>query len=189
MTTSSLAARFRQVFAEHGHGALGGSDLAEALAQAAVAALSAPLELVDQYSYVESWCDGSGVHERVTFSSLAAAQQYLRDNASDVADLNSEVEPVDRVVASIERRLTATPGPWEPVQSPTLAPEPEWEYGFVADGGEPIWYCFGLPLTTAEEAERIGQKNYWETLAIVRRAPGSAEYEPIPEAGDGDVQA
>ncbi|UAJ78336.1 hypothetical protein IT072_13820 [Leifsonia sp. ZF2019] len=55
-----------------------------------------------------------------------------------------------------------------------------WEYGFYDSetGPNPIWwYVFGLPFTTAEDAEHTGRKSTWGAPVIVRRRQGSTEWE------------
>jgi len=66
-------------------------------------------------------------------------------------------------------------------EPPKTGPEPEWEYGFIADGGAPVWYCFGLPFKSASMARHTGAKCYWATLEIVKRRPGSDEVLPVEE--------
>lgn len=70
-----------------------------------------------------------------------------------------------------------------------LAPEPSvdldaWEYGFYdsEDTSDPPtiwWYVFNLPHKTPESAQHTGVKNCWGHPVIVRRHPGSNEYELV----------
>lgn len=69
-----------------------------------------------QYSYFEKWADGSGVHERVTFRTLAEACKYF-DGNGDMSGGNAEVEKKDRLVVGVEKRIVVEPGPWVPVES------------------------------------------------------------------------
>jgi len=57
-----------------------------------------------------------------------------------------------------------------------------WEYGFYddADTSQTIWwYLFGLPHTSAESALHTGRKNVWGQAVIVRRRPGSNQWEEV----------
>lgn len=69
-----------------------------------------------QSSYFEKWADGSGVHERVTFRTLAEARKYF-DNNGDMSGWNADVVEKDRLVAGVEKRIVVEPGPWMPVES------------------------------------------------------------------------
>ena len=60
--------------------------------------------------------------------------------------------------------------------------EPEWEYGFSADGGMVVDRAFGIiPFETAEAAEHTGSKWFERTLDIVRRTKGvpAGEWQPV----------
>jgi len=60
--------------------------------------------------------------------------------------------------------------------------EPEYEYGFSADGGPVVERAFGIvPFETADAARHTGSKWFEETLDIVRRtkATPAGEWEPI----------
>lgn len=106
MTTSSLASRFRQVLTEHEHGALGGIDLAEALAQAATVALTAPQEgelrerlaevIWDAWDERDSdWSEVSALEKsrwRSVANVILAAYPVLgRDIAGEIEALNAEI--------------------------------------------------------------------------------------------------
>lgn len=59
-----------------------------------------------------------------------------------------------------------------------------YDYGFIADGGTPIWATFGGLVTfqSYEMAKHTGVKSYWETLQIVRRVRGETDYEEVSES-------
>ena len=64
----------------------------------------------------------------------------------------------------------------------------EWEYGFYDSdvGPHPIWwYTFGglVGHATAESAKHTGSKSCFGWPVIVRRHPGSSEWEAV---GDSD---
>lgn len=70
----------------------------------------------EQFSYVEKWADGSGVYERITFGSASEAREWIRNRADGLAAFNAEADDeADRLVASVERRTTYSPGPWLPL--------------------------------------------------------------------------
>ena len=51
--------------------------------------------------------------------------------------------------------------------------EPDgYEWGFSADSGPIMWYCFGLPFQSYASANHAGVKSYWDTLEFYRREPG-----------------
>lgn len=67
----------------------------------------------------------------------------------------------------------------------------EWEYGFYdsePERADPIiwWYCFGLPFTSAEQADHTGRKSTWGRPVIVRRRPGATEWEHVKEPGGSE---
>lgn len=101
-----------------------GSGFREAVAAALRAAVSVgsgePCQHIAeepawQYSYVERIGRHGDVHERVTFDSLASAQQYLRANAESVIDWNREVKKRDHKIAGVEKRHM-TIGDWVPME-------------------------------------------------------------------------
>lgn len=110
MNASSLAARFRQVLAEHEHGALGGIDLAEALAQAAVAALTTPQEgdALNRVAQVVSDAldaelpedqrtgEPTVMDENVATALLAAFPVLGRDIAGEIEALNAEIQRLQK---------------------------------------------------------------------------------------------
>lgn len=58
----------------------------------------------------------------------------------------------------------------------------KWEYGFYDDGDSTQtiwWYVFGLPHTTPESALHTAEKNAWGRPVIVRRHPGTTEFEVV----------
>lgn len=61
--------------------------------------------------------------------------------------------------------------------------EPAWEYGFYDShtGGPNVWYVFGLPIKTAEMAKHAGDKTCWLNPVIIRRRPGSPDWEHVTE--------
>jgi len=60
---------------------------------------------------------------------------------------------------------------WLSMHFPVAVPvEPEYEYGFSADGGPVVERAFGIvPFETADAARHTGSKWFEETLDIVRR--------------------
>jgi len=75
------------------------------------------------------------------------------------------------------------------IESPAVPVEPEWEYGFSADGGTVVERAFGIiPFETAEAAEHTGSKFFERTLDIVRRTKGvpAGEWQPVaPNESEG----
>ena len=60
--------------------------------------------------------------------------------------------------------------------------EPEWEYGFSADGGAVVDRAFGIvPFETAESARHTGSKWFEETLDIMRRTKAipAGKWQPV----------
>lgn len=94
MNTNELATRFRQVLAEHEHGALGGIDLAEALAQAAVAALNTPDEGAVAAVINRALDDWRGEERSDVFVARAILAAYPVLTAAQADALWAELEQV-----------------------------------------------------------------------------------------------